>query len=171
VTTGNSLPVADISVWMISLIQQGILYSPSYDYETSNILEETICLQDRYVRYLLGDNNFYNNSLSFIRRDHGLVNLEQVIVPEEIKEELLSRMNSFFTSREKREAVKLDEFFGYGTALTMLFYGPSGTGKTMMAQALSRHFKRPLFSIKWEILKKGYGTLMKSSSTCFGKPL
>lgn len=131
------------------LMRQEILYVPSYYNETSNILDETVCLYDRYVRYFLGDNNFYNNSLRFIRREKGSVSLEQVIIPEDIKSELVSRINSFFASREKFQAAKLDEFYGYGTALTLLFYGPSGTGKTMMAQALSCHFNRPLFSLKW----------------------
>ena len=42
----------------------------------------------------------------------------------------------------------LDAFYGYGTGLTLLFHGPSGTGKTMMAQALACHFNRPLYSLK-----------------------
>jgi hypothetical protein len=131
------------------LMQQEILYIPSYCDETSNILNETVCLYDRYVRYFLGDNNFYNNNLRFIRREKGSVSMEQVIIPDDIKSELVSRIDSFFTSRERCQTARIDEFFGYGTALTLLFYGPSGTGKTMMAQALSCHFNRPLFSLKW----------------------
>ena len=136
------------------LMQQEILYVPSYFNETSNILDETVCLYDRYVRYLLGDNNFYNSSLRFIRREKGSVSMEQVIIPEEIKSELVSRIDSFFASREKCQAANLDQFYGYGTALTLLFYGPSGTGKTMMAQALSCHLNRPLFSLKWVNLEE-----------------
>ena len=136
------------------LIQQEILHIPSYYDETSNILDETVCLYDRYVRYLLGDNNFYNSSLRFIRREKGSVSMEQVIIPEEIKSELVSRIDSFFASREKCQAANLDQFYGYGTALTLLFYGPSGTGKTMMAQALSCQLNRPLFSLKWVNLEE-----------------
>jgi hypothetical protein len=130
-------------------MQQEILYTPSHYYEPSNILDETVCLYDRYVRYFLGDNNLYNNSLRFIRREKGSVSLEQIIIPEDMKSDLVSRISSFFDSRDKSEATDIDQFYGYGTALTLLFYGPSGTGKTMMAQALSCHFNRPLFSLRW----------------------
>ncbi len=131
------------------LVQREVLYIPSYLFETANILDEIVCLYDRYVRYLLGDNNFYNNSFRFIEREKGSVSLEQVVIPEGIKSGLVSRIGNFFASREQRQAAKIDEFYGYGTALTLLFYGPSGTGKTMMAQALSCHFNKPLFSLKW----------------------
>ena len=129
-------------------IKQDILHiESSYD-ETSNILEKKACLHERYVRYMIGDNNLYKSSTSMIQRDKGSVRLDQVIIPDETKKDLVSRVSSYLAYRDSNEAGVLDDFYGYGTALTMLFHGPSGTGKTMMAQALASHFNRPLYSLK-----------------------
>ena len=136
------------------LMKSNILYMMSYMDDSSNIVDEHLCLHERYVRYILGDNNLYNNCYRFIRRDSGSVDLKQVIMPEPIKNEIVSRVGTYLAQRENASAARIDKFFGYGTALTMLFFGPSGTGKTMMVQALARHFDRQLFSIKLESLER-----------------
>jgi len=136
------------------LMKSDILYMMSYMDDSSNIVDEYLYLHERYVRYILGDNNLYNNNYRFIRRDSGSVDLKQVIMPELIKNEIVSRVGTYLAQRENTSAARIDKFFGYGTALTMLFFGPSGTGKTMMVQALARHFDRQLFSLKMENLDR-----------------
>ena len=136
------------------LMKSEILDMMSNMDDSSNIVDECLCLHERYVRYILGDNNLYNNSYRFIRRDSGSVDLKQVIMPELIKNEIVSRIGTYLAQRENTSAARIDNFFGYGTALTMLFFGPSGTGKTMMVQALARHFDRQLFSLKMENLDR-----------------
>ena len=136
------------------LLQQEILYIPQYFNETSSILDATVCLHERYVRYIMGDDNLYDSSLRFIRYDQGTVRLNQVIIQEGTKNEIVTNVGNYISCRENHLASKLDEFFGYGTALVMLFHGPSGTGKTMMAQALAHQFNRPLFSLKWGQLEE-----------------
>ena len=128
-----------------TLIQQDILH---IECDNSSIFERYVSLNDRYVRYFVGDNNIYKSTSSLIQRDVGLVHLDQVIMPEETKKEIVSRVGKYLACRNNKEVTMLDAFYGYGTGLTLLFHGPSGTGKTMMAQALACHFNRPLYSLK-----------------------
>ncbi|MBN1365915.1 MAG: ATP-binding protein [Syntrophaceae bacterium] len=130
------------------LIRQEILQIDFCDDDKTTIFEKYVSLNDRYVRYMVGDNNLYKNTSRMIQRDEGSVHLDQVIVPDQIKTELVSRIGNYLACRESKEAKMLDDFYGYGTALTLLFHGPSGTGKTMMAQALANHFNKPLYSLK-----------------------
>lgn len=128
-----------------TLIQQDIL---RIECDKASIFERYVSLNDRYVRYFVGDNNIYKSTSSLIQRDIGLVRLDQVIMPEETKQDIVSRVGNYFDSRKSRESDMLDDFYGYGTGLSLLFHGPSGTGKTMMAQALACHFNRTLYSLK-----------------------
>lgn len=129
-----------------TLMKEEILVIDSYMDSTTNILDERVCLHERYVRYLVGDNNLYNSAFRYIRAERGTVNLDQVVLPDKVKAEVVAQVEEFLTS-QLDGGQQLDEFFGYGTGLTLLFHGPSGTGKTMFAQALANHLDRELYSL------------------------
>lgn len=131
-----------------TLIQQNILHIECNDRDKVNILERYVSMNDRYVRYFVGDNNFYKSASSLIQRDVGTIHLDQVIIPDDTKKDLVSRVSDYLAFRNSKEAGNLDEFYGYGTGLNMLFHGPSGTGKTMTAQGMAFHFNMPLYSLK-----------------------
>jgi hypothetical protein len=115
--------------------------------DSTNILDVTVCLHERVVRFILGDHNLYNSLFTGIKRERSAVSLDQVILPDNLKEEIETRVGNYLQGRKDGSLDKIDEFFGYGTALTLLFHGPSGTGKTMLAQGIANRFGRETISL------------------------
>jgi len=114
--------------------------------ETTNISDTRVCIHERTARYIIGDNNIYHPMFSHFSRERSNVRLEQVVLPDKIKDDILVHIGSYLTSKREKTDF-LDKFFGYGTGLVFLFHGPSGTGKTMLAKALANHFNCQIFSI------------------------
>ena len=135
-----------------TLIREDLIEFDSTMYENTNVLTNRVILQDSCIRFCLGDRNLYSGTFKFVRREMGTVRLEQVVLPELIKDEVVQRLETYYRLRSSKEAEALDAFYGYGTGLALLFHGSSGTGKTMLAQALSNHFQRPLFYLTEESL-------------------
>lgn len=119
---------------------------------TSSILRMSAYLHERYVRHIVGDTNQYHVAFRFIKQERSSVDLGQVVLPEDIKREVVMRAERFIAGRRNGTFDQLDDFFSYGTGLAFIFHGPSGTGKTMLAKGLANHLSCPLVSLNAEDL-------------------
>lgn len=135
--------------------------------DTTNILDEKVFLPERFVRYILGDNNLYNTCFRYIKQEKSSLNLDQVVLSDHVKDNIIYYIDNYIVGRKNGTVERLDSFFGYGTALTLLFHGPSGTGKTMLARALAARYDRQIFSLSAEDMREMPGSYEEILSTLF----
>ena len=129
-----------------SLIKHEIFILLGRYHNTDNIFNETVYIHERIIRYIIGDDNVYNAGLQCITRQKSRVKLEQVILPDTFKKEIVKLINNYSGSQKNL----INAFFGYGTGLTFFFFGKSGTGKTMLANAIAHTMGMALLSVNVE---------------------
>jgi AAA+ superfamily predicted ATPase len=108
-------------------------------------LETDVSLHERICRYCMDDNNVYDTELLCISSERPIIRLDQVIMDEQLKHDLVRYAESFIQNSINGRSMACS--FGYGAGLTCLFYGLSGTGKTMLAHGLANHLGCRLFSV------------------------
>ncbi|MBC8018768.1 MAG: ATP-binding protein [Verrucomicrobia bacterium] len=136
-----------------TLLKKRVVLAGAVD-STTNILGLSIYLHESNVCFLLGDNNHYHIAFSFIRQERSNVKLEQIVLPEKLKRDVTISVERYLAGRQNGTLEELDTFFGYGTGLALLFHGPSGTGKTMLAKGLANQFDCPLLSLNLDDIKE-----------------
>lgn len=137
-----------------TLFKERLVLTGGHIDSTTNIMDMTVYLHERDVNFILGDNNNYHVAFTFIREERSDVKLGQVVQPEKFKHDVVSSVERYMAGRQDGTLAEIDAFFGYGTGLALLFHGPSGTGKTMLAKGLANHLDCPLLSLNFEAIKE-----------------
>ena len=75
------------------------------------------------------------------------VTFDSVILEEEKKKRILSALSQTENFKKIFEDWGFEDIFEKGTAISFIFYGVPGTGKTLMAEAIANHVKQDLLIV------------------------
>jgi len=114
---------------------------------SEGLLSRRLELTTPTLRFLLQEEELSESVSRVARLEHPEVSLLNVILDAEQLRQAIELVEQHRRYREVISDWGFDKILPYGRGVSMLFSGPSGTGKTLLAQALASHVQVPLVSL------------------------
>ncbi|KAL6050677.1 AAA domain-containing protein [Balamuthia mandrillaris] len=133
-----------------TLVREGIVrLTESWGGDLMRVLVE---LDRRMLDFIVGLDTEFNELVEGSHSYFPKVNVDQVILPDEAKKLIMDTVHGFELYKKHRKELGFEEVISYGNGILLLFFGPSGTGKTMMANALANSLGKKILLINYTSL-------------------
>lgn len=122
----------------------------AFDLERDDTIENPdVSISPDTVRLISGS---ASSCESIISIERPTTRMDQVILPPLVKAKLMTMIENHDEIQRIRIALELDSTIEYGQSTVILFHGQSGTGKTMLARAISNHTGMPLITPRQSVV-------------------
>ena len=101
----------------------------------------------RTFAYLVGRRELHDEFMDFSSVEEPRARLEQVVIDAGDKRRILSVVENHDEYLRRRAEWGFDDLIRYGRGSLMLFHGPPGTGKTMMAHGVAAHLGKRVLNV------------------------
>lgn len=126
------------------LVKYNLIHLDESTLNKNSFKNMEVSIDDRLVNYFIGEDFNISNFVdgSFLYRSN--IKLENVILPDDTKQKILETIKNFPLFLQAKESLKFSEIIEYGNSLVILFVGSSGTGKTLLANAVSNYLGKKI---------------------------
>ncbi|KAL9654345.1 hypothetical protein ABK040_010374 [Willaertia magna] len=130
-----------------SLIKDGMIRLS--DRYSSDLMDSDVDIDRRMLDYLCGLDSEFSEVVEGSHLFYPNVKLDNVVLPKAQKDLIVDTVVNFEKFKTIKKQLGFDEIITYGNSIVLLFYGPSGTGKTMCAQALANVLGKKMLLINF----------------------
>ncbi|KAL0484135.1 AAA family ATPase [Acrasis kona] len=140
------------------LVRDGMVYVD--EKSTNDLFDCGVSVDRRMMDYITGLDCELDELVQGSRLYKSNVTVDQVILPDDKKQLIMDSTTHYQHLKmiRNRLGYHSDEHTS-GGGLILLFFGESGTGKTMMANALSNHLHKKILTVNYSVATQGSNIL------------
>lgn len=134
---------------MIRLVKEGIirLAEPPFKKGGYDLSETQVEIDRRLMDYIVGLDTELNEIVDGSELFFPKVSLNQVVLPTENKTLIMDTIKNFDVFKKVVKECGYEEKLTYGYGICMLFFGASGTGKTLTAHGIAHELGKRLLLV------------------------
>ncbi|CAK9109227.1 ATP-dependent zinc metalloprotease FtsH [Durusdinium trenchii] len=119
---------------------------------SGDLTGHTVHIDRRILDFVVGLDTEINEVVEGSNLYKPSATLEQLVLPEDMKQGILALVDNFEQFCRYRKSSGLDDVIAHGSGLVLMFCGPSGTGKTLMVNALAAHLEKRVLLVNFKTL-------------------
>jgi len=119
---------------------------------SADLVNHSVYIDRRILDYVVGLDTEINEVVEGSNLYTPTATLEQLVLSDDIKQSILTLVCNFDKFHTYRKTSGLDDAIVHRTGLVLMFCGPSGTGKTLMVNALAAHLEKRVLLVNFKTL-------------------